>query len=281
MPLGIAGGTAAATMDPSLVGQPVSAFGTNITSGGSADTYGSYAEIIEPTVDWYGFWMCSTSWNFSGQVCNTIATLGKDESGGTSYSDWITDILIGPAGDSNQAHASGTWMYFPVFVPAGTAIAAKASSNRVSNNGYVRLYGHSKPDYPETWWMGSHVETLGAVTADSGGTNVVPGTTSEGSWTSIGTTSNSWRFLQVGIGQLDSIASGAQYEVDISYGVSGGDRIVGPPVYFHFGISEEVHTLPSMMGFYADIPSGSTIYARAQTSGTATNELDVAIYGVY
>ncbi len=281
MPMSPAGGGPASEMVPSLAGQPISNFGTQVTASATPNTYGSYAEIIETAADWYGFYMVCTAMNHGGAQANTLITLGKDESGGTSYSDWITDILTGPAGDANQPHSSGVWFYFPLFVPSGTAIAAKRACQRASDTGRIRLYGQSKPDYPETWWLGGKVETVGANTADSGGVDVVPGTTSEGSWTSIGTTSNDWRFVQVGIGQKDSITSGAQYELDLSYGTTGGDRILGTPVYFHFGISEEVHKLPHVMGFYADIPSGSTIYARAQTSSTATDELDVAVYGVY
>lgn len=253
-------------------------FGTSITPAENA--YGSYTSILAGgsiAEDCYWIEININSNNVSAAARDTLVTIGVDSAGGTTYVDLIPHLLASNASNygSNQ---TGCNYSFPLFIKAGSQLAAKASVNnatvgtlRVS----VKLYG--APSRPESIWYGTSVEAVGVVTATSKGTDITAGTTSEGSWTSLGTTTGRCGYWQLGGGINNATMSNFQYHLDIATGDASNKIIILQDVSY-VTTTSEMSSLFQGPG-WMDVPSGGTIYARAQCSSTAQT-ISMAAYGV-
>jgi hypothetical protein len=263
-----------------LTTRPVSGagFGTSITPGNN--TYGSYASILAGgsiANDCYWLEVCINANTVSAAARDTIVTIGVDSSGGTAYEDLIPHLLASCAANYGSLQ-NGVLYAFPVFVKAGSQLAAKASVNnatvgtlRVS----IKLYG--QPSRPDSIWWGHSVEAIGINTGTSAGTDVTSGTTSEGSWTSLGTSVRRCCYWQLGVGINNSAMSNFQYHLDISTGDASNKSVILQDVPM---VTTTNETLSMAQGpAWLDVPAGGTIYARAQCSSTAQT-LNMAAYGV-
>ena len=181
----------------------------------------------------------------------------------------IADLLGGFAatllGD-NQSPM--TWM-FPLYIPAGTRLAARVAGDRLSNTVQVGVQlwgGNGYPPFP----VGQRVVTYG-ITTVPGGTNVTPGASgAEGAWTQItasttedlicvvpsaqpptGDTTLSTGLLRwdVGVGAAtEEVIAGSGREQSFLWRLSSIETAMGP-----------LNNLP----LFADIPSGSRLTMRA------------------
>lgn len=261
--------------------RPSATGGTSITPGNN--TYGSYTEILSDTVvtsDCYAMMICIHSIAVSAAAKDAIVTIGIDTAGGTSYTDFISHLLASCA-PAHTTPPAGHWYYFPVFVPAGTAIAAKASVNNATvGTARVLIWLYGKPSDPTAIRYGYGVETIGANTAASNGTSVTSGTASDGAWTSLGSTTRPCFAWQYGMGCNDTTMAAISYYADLSYGDGTNQVDIGRDKCY---ISTSVEGLGNM-GYpdnYCSVPAGGTIYGRLQCSGTADSGLSMAAYGVY
>jgi hypothetical protein len=262
--------------------RPASAMGTSITPGNN--TYGSYTQLLAGaslTDDAYGILINVNSNNVSAAARDTLMTIGFDAAGGSSYTDFITDLICSNATVYTQS-AGGIWYYFPIFIKAGTSIAAKASVNNATVgtlNAFVRLY--CKPSCPEAVKVGSYVTTFGATTASSSGTAITPGTASEGAWTQIGSalTKPHW-YWQVGFGANDAAMVANVYDVDVGVGDASNKKVLisNLPVITSAIESCTWFQPAQCSGFGA---TGDIVYARAQVGPSAADSsLSVAVYAV-
>lgn len=262
-----------------LTTRPAAAFGTSIAPGNN--TYGSYTEILSDasvTKDCYGILININSIGVIGTAKDSLTTIGIDTSGGTSYSDFISHLGCSNAGTYLQG---GHYYYFPVFIPAGTAIAAKGSTNNATvgtQNIAVWLFG--APSDLKNLVYGYGVETIGAVTASSTGTAVTPGTTSEGSWTSLGTSTKPWKACQYAYNINDSGTLAQAIHCDLSFGNGTNQVILGQDkVYRTLTNNEDLNSFSNPI-FYP-VPSSSGIYGRAQSSTSGDTGTSMIAYGVY
>lgn len=254
------------------------AFGTSITPGNN--TYGSYTSILAGgsiAYDCYWIEVNINTNNVSAAARDTIVTIGIDTAGGTTYVDFIPDLL-GSCASNYGSIQNGIWYNFPLFIPAGSQLAAKASVNngtvgtlRVS----VKLWG--QPSRPDAIWYGQSVEAVGVVSATSKGTDVTAGTTSEGSWTSLGTSAQNCLYWQVGCGINNSAMSNFQYHIDLASGDASNKVIILQDVPVSTSTAEAL-SLQQVAG-WLDVPAGGNLYTRAQCSSTAQT-ISVAAYGV-
>jgi hypothetical protein len=258
-------------------------YGTAITPGAS-NTFGSYTEILPATShDTYLVKLCINFGNSSTAARDLLVTIGIDPAGGTSYSDFIVN-LMGSCASSFQSGAAagagigGHWYEFPVRIPAGSTIAAKASvNNATAGSVAVAIWCYGQPSAPETIKYGSYVETIGANTAASNGTAVTQGTTSMGSWTSLGNTTKDLWFFQFGVGSNNASFVVTSHIAELSCGANN-DMIITNG-YFSMGSQESMGKLPHSQGFRR-VPAGTTIYGRSQSSNTAATSFSMAAYGV-
>jgi hypothetical protein len=249
-------------------------FGTLVTPG--TGSYGSYVQIGSAlTGDCHVLEVWVDSNAGSNASRNTVLKVGIDAAGGTSFTDIIQDVICGSAGPFYSD--TGVRYSFPVFIPSGATVGIAAYGS-VSTQFRVSWRACLSPMNPELAPVGQRVECVG-ISSGYAGVSVTSGTTSEGSWTSLGTTSNDCFAWECGlqISTADTNWNATSYFIDLAYGDGTNMVMIADSIGFRLSAIEEVfkHEGPIQ---YCRVPAGSTIYARAQCSGT-TDPIQVAAYG--
>lgn len=254
--------------------RPNATTGAAVTPGTGA--YGSYASILTATNDSYGILICINANNGSAASRETVTKIGIDASGGTSYTDTITGLLSGGAVNYNS-NGSGIWYYFPLFITAGSQIAA-AGYGTVATGYRVAASLMEKPVNPSMIRKGSFVETLGQ--SGTAGTSVTSGTASEGSWTLIGSTTHRCWWWQAGVQVASSDTSwGANIlYLDVAAGDATNKDVILADIPVITSTAETMSNPPITAGSEWDVPAGTNIYARLQNSGT-NDTYTVVVYG--
>lgn len=248
------------------------AWGTAFTSGNASD--GSWVEMCpDLAYDAHGIvvhFSCSPpNVASTGQ---TIVDVGWDTSGGTSYGAVINDLLgANVAGDmtgnngSGNASGLGIYYYFPVFIPAGSAIAfrGKSQGTTVVCQGFVwALTSMYQPHHSPT---GQDVVTFGIDTSACIGTAVTISTdASEGAWTEIGTLDNDYYHFQLGVDCTDTTQSLGVSVWDVAVGDATNKKVVITNQPFLFSASEQLHGggWPRMWDGWYPAKAGDKIYVR-------------------
>lgn len=270
-----AGGNNFGLINPSYGTTRPSNTGFGITVAPLAGSYGAYVQLFaalsEPA---YGILVNINSNTGSAASRSTVIDIGIDEAGGSSYTARVTGILCGGAAAMS---AGGLWYYFPLFVPAGASIGIRANGSVTTA---IRVFASlmQRPARPEMVRVGSLVDTLGV--SGSVGTVIVPGTTSDGSWTLIGTTTHrcwSWQVgLQVAV--ADTAWTAGNLFVGLAVGDGTNFDIIIKDQLFITTTTEAISNyLP--LNFERDVPAGSNIYMRAQSS-SALDAYTAAAYGL-
>lgn len=256
-----------------------SSLGTSVTPG-TAD-YGSWAAAGSAlTSDAYGIRINCHDNCTNGAFRTTCLTLGYDPAGGTSYSDLINDMLVGSAGSVTGGGGGGPLeFYFPIFIPSGSTIAFKAYGD-VASTLRAACQVYRCPVSPESLKVGTFVETIGA-TAPTG-TAVTAGSTAEGSWTLIGTTSVALWYWQVGLGQTAAGAGGGKgYAVDLAVGTGGNYNVIIEEQHFQEDSAERLADMGCRNpASYYPVPAGSSMYVRVACSSIPSGTLAAVVYGV-
>lgn len=255
--------------------RPSNTFTTSVTP--AVGSKGSWAQLGSDLVDdTFGLLINISNNSASAASRNTVVDIGVDESGGTSYSVLIADLLAG--GAATYTAGLGIWYYFPIFIPAGAAVAARAQGT-VTTALRVGCVHMQRPYNPSMIRKGSFVETLGITAPD--GTAITPGTTSEGSWTSLGTTSKRCWWWQAGIqvNAADTSWNAGAIHLDVAVGDGTNFDIIIQDLGATTATTETMLTPPLTAGVEWDVPAGSTIYVRAQHSGTL-DAYTCAVYGL-
>ena len=259
------GGGVFANFQTNASGRPAVPQGTAVTPGTGA--YGSWAQMVASTTDdTYGILICANNWAVSAASRNGLFQIGVDPAGGTSYTVVIPSLIAGNSSVYND-RGGGLWYYFPLFMPAGSSIAAQARGTVTGNfSVYIQLFQRPANPFARQVY---YVEALGA--SGDGGTSLTPGSTSDGSWVSMGTTAQPLNWWQFGFQILSSDTSHgtAAVHFDVAYG--DGTNFV-PIITDGMWLSSSGETgngLTQAVGCEMLVPAGSTIYMRAQNSGTA------------
>jgi hypothetical protein len=254
--------------------RPAAANGTSVTP--VVGSKGSWASMVTATTaDAYGILININSNSASAASRQTVVDIGIDEAGGTSYVVAIADLLAGGA----PAYTVGAqWYFFPLYIPAGAHIAARAQSS-VTTAFRVGCQLLERPSNPAQIRKGSFVETLGV--SGVAGTTIVPGTTNKGSWTLIGTTVERlwWWQAAIQIPTTDTAWNAQSLHVDLAVGDGVTYDTIISDLAITMSTAEILANPPLTAGVEWSVPPGSSIYMRAQSSGT----LDVyqaAAYGL-
>lgn len=260
------------------------AFGTAVTPSATANTYGAYVSLVAGTsivYDCYHITICINNIGVSGVARDAICTIGIDPTGGTSYTDWIPNLLCGEA-CSHLVSLGGSWYSFPLFVKAGSRIGAKLAYNLASGTaGSVAIWLTGQPRNPAALDVGYRgVEAIGVTTATSSGTVVTPGTTSQGAWTSLGTSVNACKYWNLGVGINDSSVTAFTYSGDAATGNATNKHIIVPSLIASTLTTETMSfRQPDNCHWYT--PASANIYGRLWCSGAGgDSNLSLAAYGV-
>ncbi len=234
----------------------------------SANTKGSWVGVV-----------ASTSFEADAllvgmaQAGNTLTHLVDFAVGGSGSEQIIAaDILHGGHGRMM------TWAQLPVSIPAGSRIAARCQASTGSAQVQVRvvLIRQGLLGIP----AGGRVATLGANTADSGGTQIDPGAVGNtyGSWVEISaSTPDDIAALLPRIGNIANSAptdSAANYYYDIGIGGAGSEVAIVDGFPFSVSSNGSYGGGGPPIWLPVSIPAGSRIAARAKANVTdATDRL--------
>lgn len=206
--------------------RPQAASGTALTSPATANTKGAYVQILSAIAfDAYGIYVQATDLFSGAGGTDSLMDVGVDPAGGTAYSIVIPDLLF--SGASPYGVSCGVSYYFPLWIRAGSSIAIRTQSAKTSNTCGMTVRVFGKPRDPKLAKCGTYVTSFGVNAATSGGTSVTPGTTSDGSWTVIGSAlaKPHW-WWQMGMGSALVLTGSTTYAADLGVGVVGGPQLV-------------------------------------------------------
>lgn len=268
---------------PTTTGRPAAAYGTIVTPGNN--TMGAWAQLIagaSVTDDVFGILININSNAVSAAARDSLVDIGYDPSGGTSYT-LIIPYLVATCAAPYNIGTGGVWYYFPLFIPAGSTLAARGSVNNATV-GTMRVFANlfCRPRHPESTRVGAYVKAYGAVPASSRGTTVVAGTTAEGAWTLLGATAATeeiW-WWQLGIGVNDATMTANAHHCDLGAGNGTNNQILIQDQNITFTAAEQSNNSPLTIGCVTNIASGTNIYGRIQCSGTADTGLSMIAHGL-
>ena len=258
--------------------------GADITSSGSANTKGSYTEVIAstPYATRYLHIEVGVAFGNSDVTMIDIAT-------GAAASEVIiiNNLYVGRLIDKQVAQ-----VLIPLFIPAGTRLSARCQSTGTSKAVNVRVHCIDGGMYtPQPL---AQVITYAANTADTSGAQVDPGAAvnTKGSWVELSSSCSAVKALFLAVGQTAAFAAGTETitaRLDIGIGAAGSELVLIPDLLF--GAGADSSTSPNLTAAYSPqfsavipctIPAGTRIAVRASsTSVQATNRLiDVVAYGI-
>lgn len=248
--------------------------GVLVTASGSANTKGSYAELIAAVsveVVALDINLRMTTTNADSLIDIAVGAAGSEQ-------DIISNVLVG-----GRQGIRTDKMWVPIRIPNGTRISARIQSSTGSSAISVGIvvWGQS---FPPSSPLG-RITTYGADTIDSGGVSVDPGAVAntKGAYSEVvASTGNEIKMLWMSVGEQANIArTGGDWAFDIAVGAGTSEQIVVPDL-----LSRLVSTTDSFHGrvygpYPVQIPSGTRLAVRAQSSVTdATDRLvDVVLYG--
>lgn len=242
---------------------------TTGSSTGTALTT-SYSQLIAATSFPYCGFLLNVAHVAATQALVTVAL------GGSGSEKVLIDDL--EFVDSTTPDISGSSIFLPIHVPAGSRLAAKASaaSSVTANLIGVGVGSPSGRGFAGASAMGSN---------GTKGTQIDPGGTAntKGSWTQItASTAEDYAALMMIVGSnAATVHNTANFLVDIGVGGSGSEVVLVPNLYTHSNNTNDFYQPRCFGPFPCDIPAGSRLSIRAQSStNQATNRLfDAILYG--
>jgi hypothetical protein len=267
----------------SFTARPVNSPGTSVAPGNN--TKGSWSQLLAGASVTSDVWLVHVNFHAvsaSAAIRDCIADIGIDPAGGSSYTVLLPDLLCSCAGSIALSTGMGIDYLFPIHIPSGASVAVRFSVNNAtvgSARCWIRCYG--KPEHPELTRKGQVCQAIGITAASSSGTAVTPGTTSEGTWTSLGTLTRQAWWWQLGIGIADAtMTDNILYACDLSAGSAGGDSMIIEDQMVGSNSAEQL-TYRAPLGQGArTMAAGVSVFGRMQCSGTADSALSMAAYAV-
>ena len=262
---------------------PTATPGTAVTPG-AGNAEGSWTQVATSgnmAYDTMLIYVAVGGGNVTANQKDHLLDIGVDPAGGTSYTAVISNVVCG----QTQAVTTGFDEFvFPLFIKSGSSVAVRAQGNNATA-GTIRVVVDffGRPTNPEMVACGTYSETIGAIT-NSGGVAVTPGSTAEGSWTTIGTTSKDLWHWQVGAQISNATITASYYAVDVAYGDATNKEIILENVTYGFYGTAEIKAWTlngrQIINSHRYVPGGSTIYARIHCSTTPLSGSNVTVIGI-
>ena len=247
----------------------------SITAHASANTKGSYVELLASTARNYDAMMITESY------CQGDA-------------DYLTDIAIGAAGseqviinniirsaDDIAVHYGGGILVFPIQIPAGSRISARCQCSVGGNYNRYGITFLASNFYKQCAGI---VDTYGAAAADSGGVSIDPGATADtkGAWVEISAgITRSAKFIILGTGaQGNYTRRVSNWFVDVGIGAAGSEQVLIPNLVFGTHTYQGILLPTNTAAIPVDIPAGTRLSVRAQcyVNDSADRKFDAVLY---
>lgn len=251
-------------------------FGNAVTTGAASATKGTPVQLIASTsFDTWGVEIFA-----EGYAASSTASPGCLDIliGASTESILIADLLMGNCGGAATQQTGPKRWFFPLYIPAGSRIAAQAAGARVSTSFDVGIQLYGGTGYPP-WQVGTKVTTYGIGTVPNGTTVTPGGSGAEGSWTQITASTTMDHFCLLPSWQTNDTAMTALGVINVDIGVgSATESQVGSYHYFCQATESMEGPMQALPAFCA-VPSGTRLAMRASSS-VAVDTSNGAIHGV-
>jgi hypothetical protein len=259
--------------------------GASVTTGASSATKGTVVELIAATeFDAYWITVIASAYGLAAttaQGCLDILI------GAATEEVLIPNLLMGFCGASGTVLGEGAKRWnFPLYIPAGTRIAAAAAGDRTSTAFRVGVILYGGDGYPP-FRVGRKVTTYGITTVPAG-TDVAAGYSgAEGAWVQIAASTSEDHFaFHPSFHPTDgdtTLTPVKNVAIDLGQGAATEELLLGVEQSFmyRYGTGELCEGPWQSFPVFQDVPSGTRLVARISMSGvTDTGEPDVAIHAV-
>lgn len=242
------------------------------TSGG-AHVKGSWLELI-----------ASTSFDYANLILNMRSS--------TTNRTTIFDVAVGSIGNEEiviedfypvlyGANRMGVSLDLPVHIPEGSRISVRNQSNASAT--VVGVWGHGVSGSFASPEPVSKFVSYGVDLAATKGTVIDPGAVDDtkGIYSELtSSTSDDIKGMFIAIGDnINQFAGNNSWLLDVAIGANSSEEIIIANIHVHQSPDENM--MPSIQFFPINIPAGTRIAVRAQsTTNDATDRLiDVAVMG--
>jgi uncharacterized protein YbdZ (MbtH family) len=251
--------------------------GTTLTGSATPHTKGTYAQLIAATTyDTNAIFMSFAEGSYDANAGNVSVDLAV---GASSFEKIVVPdyVLRNSAGISSIA--SG--VTFPLNIPAGTRIAARAQSKTASQTCFVGLVLF-QGSLDETEGLSGY-DAIGFVSASTQGSSIVPNASANTKGVYTEMVASSAKDYAGLFGNFDSLNATANsprsWLVDIAVGANGSEQIMIPNMFIN---RSNQYVIDPMMPFIpVNIPAGSRIAVRAQSSTAGSDAFGFTLYGGY
>lgn len=255
-----------------------SSAGVNVTASATPHTKGSWSQLVANSgARSLGIMV----WLDNSAVSNTNTSILLDIGIGASGSETvlIPDLAAGYALNPSVSNASHFY-YFPLFIPAGSRIAARSQAVIASDVVTCRVNLFQRPS--GFGWVGARVTAYGVDAANSRGTVLSCGNNTYGAATAVsGSTANPIRHMQMGVqgaGRTGLADLRQLYEVRV-----GSSATIAGPLIGNTDTGAEstgfAHANEQLAAMTFGLPAGVDLRVAGMQNGTAAN-MDAIIYGV-
>lgn len=252
-----------------------------VTFDGSAHTMGSYAEVIAATTFDVGF-VAVLPYDSNTAATDTHALLDLAVGGAGSEEVVVSSIYAGHA-SVQQTYAFPVWYEFPLFIRSGSRVAIRGQG-AVGGDSMTVCVALFPYEGSEGRAPASKIVTIGDNRAASGGVSCTADKANpqKNSWTEI-TSATSEPLIGftvcIGPGSTTTIAT-QKLSIDIGYGPSGSEAVIGADLLAYTGTNEEVF-VPRSTLVWSEIPAGTRLTARFARSGSGTNTVaEIILLGI-
>lgn len=257
--------------------------GTSVTPGAS-NAEGAFTEIAAAasiTQDIYLVQLFLSGGGVSANSKMQLIDIGFDPAGGTNYTSQISNLVCGSSATPSATSAyAGLTFIFPLFIPAGSAVAVRIQgSNATAGTVRVQAEFFGRPSHPEKINVGQYSETIGTIT-NSSGVAFTPGNTgAEGAWASLGITTRALWWWQMGVQADDTSIGGTVYQFDLAYGDGINKVMIIENFTVYTGTGETLSGSIQFAGL-CEVPAGSEIFIRGASSGTSDSGWNAVAVGI-
>jgi hypothetical protein len=241
-------------------------YGTVVTTGAAEATKGTVVQLIAST-SFDAYWVTVLATQYGLAATDSQGALDI-LIGAATEEVWIPNLLMGFCSPTDSATGVGPKRWdFPLYLPAGTRIAARAAGKRLSTAMRVSVFLYGGAGLPP-FRVGRNVTTLGMGTVPFG-TTIVPGASAaEGAWTQViaSTAEDYFCFVPSFQAGTDTTLSRLMFSYDIGMGAAT-ETEMAQGFLFTTTDNEMMRGPENPMPAFFDAPSGSRIVARVSNSG--------------
>lgn len=241
---------------------------TTITSNVSANTKGSWVEIVSSTA------FVATGADLMISVIDGDRSFLFDIGIGGSGSETVMIPNL-PACSRNGREVTSS-VYYPLFIPAGVRLSARCQDSTGGGNMLFGLCLRSTSMYSPIFDKSA---TYGAITSTSLGTTVIPALNSKGSWVEITSSIDfDCRYMLV-CWSADSNTEHGDVFLDIGVGATSSEVVLVPNVFNGSMGGTLDRMYQPHVGIPVTIPQGTRIACRAQYKGNSgiTDDLEIIL----